>query len=77
MTNGWDSGYSVDRKSTDFSFECARPSTPLTVGFYGGNSFGSPTGRAIGIGHQQEVVARLKDHTLGYFRVSGQRHARQ
>ncbi|PHH64555.1 hypothetical protein CDD81_4334 [Ophiocordyceps australis] len=30
------------------------------------NSFGSPTGRAVGLGYQQEVIARLKNHTLGY-----------
>jgi len=34
--------------------------------FYGDVSFGSPTGRAVGIGYQQEVMARLKNHTLGY-----------
>ncbi len=38
----------------------------VDLGFYGSNSFGSPVGRAIGIGYQQEVVARLKNHTLGY-----------
>ncbi|KAK0657505.1 acid phosphatase [Cercophora newfieldiana] len=34
--------------------------------FYGDVSFGSPTGRAVGIGYQQEVIARLENHTLGY-----------
>ncbi|KAK3336161.1 histidine phosphatase superfamily [Cercophora scortea] len=38
----------------------------IDLAFYGDNAFGSPTGRAIGIGYQQEVVARLKNHTLGY-----------
>ncbi|PHH63007.1 hypothetical protein CDD82_1945 [Ophiocordyceps australis] len=30
------------------------------------NAFSSPTGRAVGLGYQQEVIARLKNHTLGY-----------
>ncbi|KJZ78314.1 hypothetical protein HIM_02352 [Hirsutella minnesotensis 3608] len=30
------------------------------------SGFNSPTGRAIGIGYQQEVMARIKNHTLGY-----------
>jgi len=34
--------------------------------FSGGSAFHSPTGRAVGIGYQQEVMARLKNHTLGY-----------
>ncbi|TGO34945.1 hypothetical protein BHYA_0176g00280 [Botrytis hyacinthi] len=34
--------------------------------FAGGSSFASPTGRAVGIGYVQEVVARLQNHTLGY-----------
>ncbi|QSZ30109.1 hypothetical protein DSL72_004629 [Monilinia vaccinii-corymbosi] len=34
--------------------------------FSGGSSFSSPTGRAVGIGYVQEVVARLQNHTLGY-----------
>ncbi|QYT00995.1 3-phytase [Trichoderma simmonsii] len=38
----------------------------IDVWFSGGNAFHSPTGRAIGIGYQQEVLARLKNHTLGY-----------
>ncbi|GAO18775.1 hypothetical protein UVI_02052590 [Ustilaginoidea virens] len=28
--------------------------------------FHSPTGRAVGIGYQQEIMARLNNHTLGY-----------
>ncbi|KAK3328849.1 phosphoglycerate mutase-like protein [Apodospora peruviana] len=38
----------------------------IDLAFYGNNAFGSPTGRAVGIGYQQEVIARLKNHTLGY-----------
>ncbi|KAK4449285.1 histidine phosphatase superfamily [Podospora aff. communis PSN243] len=34
--------------------------------FHGDFSFASPTGRAVGIGYQQEVLARLNNHTLGY-----------
>ena len=34
--------------------------------FAGGAGFHSPTGRAVGIGYQQEVMARLHNHTLGY-----------
>lgn len=34
--------------------------------FAGSNGFQSPTGRAVGIGYVQEVVARLENHTLGY-----------
>ncbi|KAG6271603.1 hypothetical protein E4U49_003616 [Claviceps purpurea] len=34
--------------------------------FSSSNGFHSPTGRAIGIGYQQEIMARLKNHTLGY-----------
>ncbi|KHO00010.1 3-phytase A precursor [Metarhizium album ARSEF 1941] len=30
------------------------------------SGFHSPTGRAIGLGYQQETMARLKNHTLGY-----------
>ncbi|OAA48687.1 3-phytase A precursor [Metarhizium rileyi] len=30
------------------------------------SGFHSPTGRAIGLGYQQEIMARLKNHTLGY-----------
>ncbi|KAK0731227.1 histidine phosphatase superfamily [Lasiosphaeris hirsuta] len=38
----------------------------VDLSFYGDFSFGSPTGRAMGIGYQQEVLARLRNHTLGY-----------
>lgn len=38
----------------------------VDLDFYGNAGFGSPVGRAIGIGYQQEVVARLQNHTLGY-----------
>ncbi|KOS16692.1 3-phytase A [Escovopsis weberi] len=38
----------------------------VDLAFSAGNSFHSPVGRAIGIGYQQEVMARLKNHTLGY-----------
>ncbi|KUI67836.1 3-phytase A [Cytospora mali] len=34
--------------------------------FSGVSGFQSKTGRAVGIGYQQEVIARLKNHTLGY-----------
>jgi hypothetical protein len=34
--------------------------------FAGSNGFQSPTGRAVGVGYVQEVVARLENHTLGY-----------
>ncbi|KAK1781977.1 histidine phosphatase superfamily [Copromyces sp. CBS 386.78] len=34
--------------------------------FYGNNAFGSRTGRAVGIGFQQEVLARLQNHTIAY-----------
>ncbi|KZL87955.1 histidine acid phosphatase [Colletotrichum incanum] len=34
--------------------------------FAGNTAFQSPTGRAVGIGYQQEVIARLQNHTLGY-----------
>ncbi|GJN68388.1 3-phytase A [Purpureocillium lilacinum] len=30
------------------------------------SAFHSPAGRAVGLGYQQEVIARLKNHTLGY-----------
>ncbi|KAK1834818.1 putative acid phosphatase [Podospora conica] len=36
------------------------------LAYYGSTSFGSPTGRAVGIGYTQEVIARLRNHTLGY-----------
>lgn len=38
----------------------------LDLMFAGGSSFQSPTGRAVGIGYVQEIVARLQNHTLGY-----------
>jgi len=38
----------------------------VDLAFYGDVSFGSPAGRAVGIGYQQEVMARLHNHTLGY-----------
>lgn len=38
----------------------------IDLSFSSTNAFHSPTGRAIGIGYQQEVMARLKNHTLGY-----------
>ncbi|ERT02963.1 acid phosphatase [Sporothrix schenckii 1099-18] len=34
--------------------------------FAGGSGFQSATGRAVGLGYQQELVARLRNHTLGY-----------
>lgn len=34
--------------------------------FSGDSGWQSKTGRAVGIGYQQEVLARLKNHTLGY-----------
>ncbi|POR31220.1 3-phytase A [Tolypocladium paradoxum] len=34
--------------------------------FSASSAFHSPTGRAVGIGYQQEVIARLQNHTLGY-----------
>ncbi|KAF9879048.1 histidine acid phosphatase [Colletotrichum karsti] len=38
----------------------------VDLAFAGNNAFQNPTGRAVGIGWQQEVVARLQNHTLGY-----------
>ncbi|KAM0281949.1 hypothetical protein ACHAQH_003295 [Verticillium albo-atrum] len=38
----------------------------VDLAFSGNNMFHNPTGRAVGLGYQQEVVARLKNHTLGY-----------
>ncbi|KAK4181039.1 putative 3-phytase A precursor [Triangularia setosa] len=38
----------------------------IDLNFYGNDAFGSPVGRAIGLGYQQEVVARLQNRTLGY-----------
>ncbi|CAN8099809.1 unnamed protein product [Discula destructiva] len=34
--------------------------------FSGDSGWQSKTGRAVGLGYQQEVIARLKNHTLGY-----------
>ncbi|WXC54634.1 hypothetical protein SNK03_000625 [Fusarium graminearum] len=38
----------------------------IDLGFSSGAGFQSPIGRATGLGYQQEVMARLKNHTLGY-----------
>lgn len=38
----------------------------LDLFFAGTSSFQSPTGRAVGLGYVQEIVARLENHTLGY-----------
>jgi Histidine phosphatase superfamily (branch 2) len=38
----------------------------LDLFFAGNSAFQSPTGRAVGLGYVQEVVARLENHTLGY-----------
>ncbi|EGU78833.1 hypothetical protein FOXB_10655 [Fusarium oxysporum f. sp. conglutinans Fo5176] len=38
----------------------------IDLGFSLGAGFQSPVGRATGLGYQQEVMARLKNHTLGY-----------
>ncbi|KAM0267086.1 hypothetical protein ACHAPA_006293 [Fusarium lateritium] len=38
----------------------------IDLGFSSGAGFHSPVGRATGLGYQQEVMARLKNHTLGY-----------
>ncbi|KAL8370747.1 hypothetical protein RB595_000886 [Gaeumannomyces hyphopodioides] len=38
----------------------------IDLGFAGNVAFQSPVGRATGIGYQQETMARLKNHTLGY-----------
>lgn len=38
----------------------------IDLAFAGNNAFQSQTGRAVGIGWQQELIARLKNHTLGY-----------
>ncbi|KAI8684303.1 3-phytase [Fusarium keratoplasticum] len=38
----------------------------VDLAFASGAGFHSPVGRAIGLGYQQEVIARLKNHTLGY-----------
>lgn len=45
----------------------AHSNNPLTDLYFSGDSgFQSKTGRAVGLGYQQEVIARLKNHTLGY-----------
>lgn len=36
----------------------------LDLGYHGNNGFGSPTGRAVGIGYVQEVLARLQGHVV-------------
>jgi len=36
----------------------------IDIQFAGGNGFSSPTGRAIGIGYVQEILARLQHHTI-------------
>ncbi|MCJ1381290.1 hypothetical protein MMC17_004400 [Xylographa soralifera] len=36
----------------------------IDLQFYGGDMFGSPTGRAVGIGYVQEVLGRLQNHTI-------------
>lgn len=38
----------------------------IDIEFAGSSGFQSPTGRAVGIGYQQEILARLKNETLGY-----------
>ncbi|KAF4975295.1 hypothetical protein FZEAL_7893 [Fusarium zealandicum] len=38
----------------------------IDLAFSSGAAFHSPVGRAIGLGYQQEFIARLKNHTLGY-----------
>ncbi|KAH8180149.1 histidine phosphatase superfamily (branch 2) domain-containing protein [Sarocladium implicatum] len=38
----------------------------IDLTFSAGSGFHSPTGRAVGLGYQQEVIARLQNHTLGY-----------
>lgn len=38
----------------------------IDLSFSSTSGFHSPTGRAVGIGYQQEIMARLKNHTLGY-----------
>ncbi|RAL63244.1 hypothetical protein DID88_004322 [Monilinia fructigena] len=45
--------------------------------FSGGSSFSSPTGRAVGIGYVQEVVARLQNHYPRLFWLPDQYYARQ
>ncbi|KKA31140.1 hypothetical protein TD95_000574 [Thielaviopsis punctulata] len=43
----------------DFSYS-------LDLDFSASSGFQSPTGRAVGIGYQQEFIARLENRTLGY-----------
>ncbi|PKS06560.1 hypothetical protein jhhlp_007308 [Lomentospora prolificans] len=38
----------------------------IDIEFAGSSGFQSPTGRAVGIGYQQEFIARLKNQTLDY-----------
>lgn len=38
----------------------------VDIAFQYNDGFQSPFGRAVGIGYQQEVMARIKNHTLGY-----------
>lgn len=38
----------------------------IDLAFSAGSGFHHPTSRAVGIGYQQEVIARLRNHTLGY-----------
>ncbi|RKK06336.1 hypothetical protein BFJ66_g15271 [Fusarium oxysporum f. sp. cepae] len=38
----------------------------IDLSFSSGAAFHCATGRAVGLGYQQEVIARLKNHTLGY-----------
>ncbi|KAJ9142219.1 Acid phosphatase [Pleurostoma richardsiae] len=38
----------------------------IDLAFSGNNGFQSQTARAVGLGWQQEFIARLKNHTLGY-----------
>lgn len=48
-------------------FSCRLSDKQSTDLFFSGDSgWQSKTGRAVGIGYQQEVIARLKNHTLGY-----------
>lgn len=37
----------------------------VDISFAGNNGFQSPTGRAVGIGYQQEILARLQHHVIG------------
>lgn len=42
------------------------PISSTDLYFSGDSGWQSKTARAVGIGYQQEVIARLKNHTLGY-----------